>query len=216
MEMLTWKYWAVKKRKRKRRSVISLRKQSHQKPIWSCTEVLYRSPPLLYKSYCRFDGQICYQPGKMEIAFYQPVSIWITTCQLVYPTSSLISASWQVSYHQPTFLIFYLNGWNIVGMCRSKCRIISFFLEKASFISCHNYSMDIALLAGTFHKVATMTICTYQLVKCTIWQKIKTQSSCQLKHTSYWIFVSWCTPDCRIWLQILHSDVLVSKPTVIL
>ncbi len=44
---------------------------------------------------------VSYQPGKMELSFYHPASIWITIYQLVYPTSQ---ASW--SYHstiQPAY-----------------------------------------------------------------------------------------------------------------
>ncbi len=49
--------------------------------------------------------------------------------------------------------------------------------------------------AGAFHQLSTVTTITCQLVKCTSWQKGKTQSSCQLKHTAYWISMSWWTPD---------------------
>ncbi len=55
--------------------------------------IFYREPPWLYKSYCPSDMQIWYHPGKMELSFYQPASIWITICQLGYPLSTQICTS---------------------------------------------------------------------------------------------------------------------------
>ncbi len=64
--------------------------------------------------------------SEMKLSFYQPVSIWIIICQLVYPTSWQICISWQVSNHQQHSLLSEVNGWNIVVMCRNKCTMISF------------------------------------------------------------------------------------------
>ncbi len=88
--------------------------------------------------------QICYQPGKIEISFYQPVSIWITICQLVYPTSWQICTSWNVSNHQQHPLIFVLNGWNFVEQ--------SHLLKNAGLILWSNYFVDIALTADKFQQ----------------------------------------------------------------
>ncbi len=54
-----------------------------------------------------------------------------------------------------------------------------------------NYSVDTALSDGTLHLLATITTFTHQLVKHPSWQNSKTQSSCQLKNTAYWIVLSW-------------------------
>ncbi len=51
----------------------------YQQYIWN--------PPWIYIPYPLSDMQICHQLGKMELSFYQLASIWITICQLVYPTS---------------------------------------------------------------------------------------------------------------------------------
>ncbi len=67
---------------------------------------------------------ICFQPGKMELSFYQPASTWITVCQLVYPASWQICNSWQVLTHQQHVLIFYWHWLHIVGMCRNNCRML--------------------------------------------------------------------------------------------
>ncbi len=126
------------------------------------------NPPQL--SYCISNIHLCYQPCKVELSFYQPVSIWFTI--------------WQVSSHQQHSLIFYQNRWNNVRMCRNKCRMISFGSKKVALIR-SNYSVDIAMLAHKFHQLATVTSFTWQLVKCTIWQKYQNHSSCYLKNTAY-------------------------------
>ncbi len=85
-----------------------------------------KSPPWLFKSYCLSDMQMYYQPWKMELSFYQPAAY------------ESLSASWYIllagrpvphGMFETTnniFYFFYQNCWNIVGMFRKKCRMISF------------------------------------------------------------------------------------------
>ncbi len=47
---------------------------------------------------------------------------------------------------------------------------------------------------GTLHLLATRTTFTGQLVKRTSWQNSKTQASCKLKYTAYWIVLSLWAP----------------------
>ncbi len=51
--------------------------------------------------------------------------------------------------------------------------------------------------AGTFQQLATVTTFACQLEKCTSWQNSKTQSSCQMKNTTYLLFMTW-------WAHIVH------------
>ncbi len=66
------------------------------------------------------------------------------------------------------------------------------WLEKVVLILWSNYSVDIALPAYKFHQLATVTTLTCQLVKCTSWQKCKTQSSCWVKNTGYIVTAGSC------------------------
>ncbi len=62
--------------------------------------------------------------------------------------------------------------------------------------------MEIIQSAGKFYLLATVTTSTCQLVKCTRWQKCKTQSNDQLENTAYWMFLSWWVPFCSIVFSI--------------
>ncbi len=56
------------------------------------------------------------------------------------------------------------------------------------------FSVDIALSDRKCQLLATVTTFTCQLVKHTSWQNSKSQSSCQLQNTAYWIVLSWLAP----------------------
>ena len=86
--------------------------------------------------------------------------------------------------------------WRCLGI--NLCRMI-IFVQKS------------ALSAAIYHQLAVTTF-SYQLGKFTSWQMSKTQSSCQLKITAYWIFLSQWVPilPCCLNGIIVHFTLSVS------
>ncbi len=132
------------------------------------------------------------------------VSIWITICQLVYPTSWQICTSYQVSSHQQHSLIFGINCWNIVGMCRKNWRMISFCQKGVTKILWSNVLL-VAYCPASWYSSSANYILPCQLIQFISkllwhyspisWWDIpagkKKQPSCQLKNTVYCIALLW-------------------------
>ncbi len=139
------------------------------------TNELYQEPSMAIKSYClsRQDGVIIL-PASQHINHHQPAGM-----------SYQLADMYQLASFKPQtfFFIFELNGLNIVGMCRNNCRISNWFTNGSlNFII--QYFCGHCPASDKSHQLFTLKTFTYQLVKCTSWQKRKTLSCCQLTNTA--------------------------------
>ncbi len=105
--------------------------------------------------------QICYQPGKIQLPFYQLASIWITICQLVYATSYQICTRWQVSNRQQHSFIFVLNVVVVVVVLNkayyvpknSLCGLINNISMRYDFLSSLIMSLRESVLVWQLEKL---------------------------------------------------------------